>query len=70
MYGFILKMINYTNMLIEYSKINDIEMIIDENLWRPIDIQYQDGDASLIKKELGWEPKIPIEKTIKDLFPY
>ena len=65
-----LKMMSYTNMLIEYSKIIDIEMIIDEKLWRPIDIQYQDGDASLIKRELGWEPKIPIEKTIKDLLDF
>jgi GDP-4-dehydro-6-deoxy-D-mannose reductase len=65
-----LKMREYTNMLIEYSGINDIEMIIDEKLWRPIDIQYQDGDASLIKEEIGWKPTIPIEKTIKDLLDF
>jgi GDP-4-dehydro-6-deoxy-D-mannose reductase len=62
-----LKMREYTNMLIEFSKLENIEMKISDKLWRPIDIQYQDGDASLIKKELGWEPTIPIRDTINDL---
>ena len=62
-----LKMREYTNMLIEFSGLENIEMIINEKLWRPIDIQYQDGDASLIKTELGWEPTIFIRDTIKDL---
>lgn len=65
-----LKMREYTNMLIKYSGLQDIELKIDEKLWRPIDIQYQDGDASLIKKELNWYPTIPIEETIKDLLNF
>jgi GDP-4-dehydro-6-deoxy-D-mannose reductase len=62
-----LKMREYTNMLIEFSGLENIEMKINDKLWRPIDIQYQDGDSSLIKSELGWEPKICIRDTIKDL---
>ena len=62
-----LKMREYTNMLIEFSKLDNIEMQINEKLWRPIDIQYQDGDANLIKNELGWEPTINIRDTINDL---
>jgi GDP-4-dehydro-6-deoxy-D-mannose reductase len=62
-----LQMKEYTNMLIEFSKLEDIKMEINDKLWRPIDIQYQDGDASLIKNEVGWEPKIDIKDTIKDL---
>jgi GDP-4-dehydro-6-deoxy-D-mannose reductase len=62
-----LKMREYTNMLIEFSGLENIELNINEKLWRPIDIQYQDGDASLIKNELGWEPKIQIRDTINDL---
>ena len=54
-------------MLIEFSGLENIELNINEKLWRPIDIQYQDGDASLIKNELGWEPKIQIRDTINDL---
>lgn len=62
-----LKMKEYTQMLIEYSGLENITMEIDSKLWRPIDIQYQDGDSSLIKKELGWEPTIDIKQTIRDL---
>lgn len=67
-----LKMREYTNMLIKFSGLRseDVEMVIDQKLWRPIDIQYQDGDASLIKKELGWTPTIPIERTIRDLLTF
>ena len=28
------------------------------------------GDNSKIKEELGWNIKIPIEKTLKDMFDY
>ena len=65
-----LKMREYTNMLIEFSGLNGIEMNIDEKLWRPIDIQYQDGDSSLIFNELGWKPEISIRDTIKDLLDF
>lgn len=68
--GLPMKMREYTDMLIKYSGIQDIKIEIDENLWRPIDIQYQDGDASLIAEELGWVPTIPIETTIKDLLDF
>jgi len=62
-----LKMREYTNMLIKFSGLTDIEMNINEKLWRPIDIQHQDGDASLIENELKWTPTIKIQDTIKDL---
>ena len=65
-----LKMRAYTNMLLEFSGLTDVKMQISEKLWRPVDIQYQDGDASLIKKELGWEPTIHIKTTIKDLLEF
>jgi GDP-4-dehydro-6-deoxy-D-mannose reductase len=64
------KMRVYTDLLLKFSKLVDIKMEINEKLWRPIDIQFQDGDASLIKEELGWEPTIPIETTIKDLLDF
>lgn len=61
------QMREYTNMLLKFSKLDNVEFKVDEKLWRPIDIQYQDGDSSLIKDDIGWEPVIPIEKTINDL---
>lgn len=68
--GLPLKMREYTDMLIKFSKLDDVKMEISDKLWRPIDIQYQDGDATLIKSELGWEPTIKIEDTIKDLLDF
>ena len=65
-----LKMREYTNMLIEFSLLDDINMVVNEKMWRPIDIQYQDGDATLIKQELGWEPKFNIRDTINDLLVF
>jgi GDP-D-mannose dehydratase len=40
-------------------------MEIEPKFCRPIDIQYQDGDSTKLKEELGWEPKIKIEDTLK-----
>ena len=68
--GVPLKMRYYTDKLIELSGLTDVEQRIDQKLWRPIDIQYQDGDATRIREELGWEPKYTIDKTLDDLLQY
>ena len=38
--------------------------------YRPIDIAYQHGDSTELTELTGWEPKIPIEKTLEDLLEY
>ena len=68
--GVPLKMRYYTDKLLELSGLTDVEQRIDQKLWRPIDIQYQDGDATRIREELGWEPKYTIDKTLEDLLQY
>jgi GDP-4-dehydro-6-deoxy-D-mannose reductase len=65
-----LKMREYTKILIEHSGLDNIRMEINSDLWRPIDIQYQDGDATLIDNELGWKPEIKIRDTIRDLLDF
>lgn len=65
-----LKMREYTNLLVEFSGLSGVERVVDEKLWRPIDIQFQDGDSSLIETELGWKPAIGIRDTIKDLLDF
>jgi len=65
-----LKMREYTNLLIEFSGLSDVERVIDDKFWRTIDIQFQDGDSSLIQYELGWKPVIGIRDTIKDLLDF
>lgn len=68
--GVPLKMRYYTDKLLELSGLTDVEQRIDQKLWRPIDIQYQDGDATRIREELGWEPKYTIDGTLDDLLKY
>jgi GDP-4-dehydro-6-deoxy-D-mannose reductase len=65
-----LKMRYYTEKLIELSGINDITIKIDEKLWRPIDIYFQDGNNELCKDLINWEPIYTIDETLKDLLNY
>jgi GDP-4-dehydro-6-deoxy-D-mannose reductase len=65
-----LKMREYTETLLRLSGLEGVELVIEPKFWRPIDIQYQDGDSSKIKNELGWKPTIPIEQTMQDLLNY
>jgi len=64
------KMRFYTETLIKLSGLSDVVMEIDPKLWRPIDIQYQDGDSSKCKELVGWEPTYTIEETLNDLLQY
>ena len=65
-----LKMREYTETLIRLSGLEGVDLIIEPKFWRPIDIQYQDGDSTKIQNDLGWKPTIPIEQTMQDLLNY
>lgn len=60
----------YTETLIKLSGLEDVTMEIDDKLWRPIDIQYQDGDCSKCKSLVNWKLQYSIEQTLKDLLDY
>lgn len=45
-------------------------MEIDKSRFRKAEVEMLVGDSSKAKKELGWEPKIPFEQTIKDQIQY
>ena len=60
----------YTETLLRLSGLSDVRMEIEPNFWRPIDIQYQDGDSTKLITELGWSPKYSIETTLDDLLKY
>ncbi len=64
------KMQFFTDKLIEISKLKDVKQKIHDKFYRPIDIYYQHGDSTELKNLTGWEPKIPIEKTLEDLLEY
>jgi GDP-4-dehydro-6-deoxy-D-mannose reductase len=45
---------------------SEVEVIVDENLFRPSDAQELYGSNERIKKETGWAPIISFEKTVAD----
>ena len=43
-----------------------IRIEIDPERFRPVDVPVIQGDASLIRDEVGWQPQIPIKQTLAD----
>ena len=56
-------------MLLSYSKVK-VKVETDKSLFRPIDNPDLVCDATKLKNLTGWEPKIEIEKTLKDTLDY
>ena len=48
----------------------EISIKQDPARMRPSDVTLQIPDISKFVKKTNWEPKIPIEKTFKDLLDY
>lgn len=64
------KMGFYTNELIELSDLEDVEKWVNPKYYRPIDIAYQHGDSTELKKLTGWKAKHTIKETLSDLLDY
>lgn len=43
-----------------------ITLTVDETRLRPSDVPVMQGDASRIRTELGWSPRIPVEQMLSD----
>mgnify|MGYP003297013370 CR=1 FL=1 len=56
-------------LIISKSKA-EISVVVDKARLRPADIPVIEADISLIKADTGWEPSIPLEKTIEDTLDY
>jgi len=63
------KMEFFTDMLIDIHG-EPVEKVIEPKFWRKNDIYYQHGDTSFLKSITSWEPEIPIETTMLDLYTY
>ena len=57
------------NLLLSMTNIN-IEVRQDPSRMRPSDVEILQGDCSKFKKQTGWKPTIPFERTIEDLLNY
>jgi len=64
------KMQYFTDGLIEASGLSGVTQKIHKPFYRPIDIHYQHGDSTELKKDTGWEPEITIQQTLSDLLGY
>ncbi|NKQ39386.1 MAG: GDP-mannose 4,6-dehydratase [Methanosarcinales archaeon] len=57
------------NILISMST-KDIKIEVDKTKFRPSDLPIMVGNNTKIKSEIGWEPKINIYKTLKDILNF
>jgi GDP-4-dehydro-6-deoxy-D-mannose reductase len=64
------KMGYYTDLLIKYSGLDNVEKKIYDKFYRPIDIDYQHGDSESITELTGWAPKYNLDQTMEDLLQY
>jgi len=45
----------------------DIEVRVDESRFRPIDVPLSVPDTTKLRAATGWEPTIPLERTLRDI---
>lgn len=58
------------DFLLSRSSVAGIRVQQDPTRMRPSDVPHLLGDASKIRKELGWEPEVPLEQTLLDTLEY
>lgn len=64
--GNAISILDLLKKMISFAKIK-ITFREDPAKIRPVDIAVSLGDNSKIKKELGWEPKIPLDQSLKEI---
>ena len=60
---------NLLKKLLKFSKVK-IEIKVDKDKLKPIEVKKTQGDNSKLKKELKWRPKVSIDKTLEDIYRY
>ena len=58
------------DMLMGMSSAKGMTVQQDPSAMRPSDVSVLQGDCTKFKKETGWAPEIPFEKTMKDLLDF
>lgn len=67
--GNAVKISEMLDLLLSMTK-KKIKVKQDPDRMRPSDVELLQGDYSKFKKQTGWKPKIPFEKTMEDLLNY
>jgi GDP-4-dehydro-6-deoxy-D-mannose reductase len=47
-----------------------VDLVSDPSLFRPIDVPVFTGDAAQLRHATGWEPSIPLESTLEEMFEF
>jgi len=63
------QMMDYLNIMLDMYNLKP-KLIVDERLFRKVDIQRQQPDSSKVREFLGWKPHYKIEDTLKELVEY
>ena len=60
--------VSYTHLDVYKRQMSDtaIEVKVDENKLRPVDVPIIEPDIDKIKSEVGWQPVISLEQTLKE----
>jgi len=67
---FTCKVKDMLDYLISRSTVGNIEVVIDQDRLRPIDVVLQIPDTNKFKQHTGWEPTYSFEQTMDDLLNY
>lgn len=67
--GYVCTVYELLNKLLSLSY-KEISVVIDKKRFRPQDTKGFSADISKLKRDTGFVPEIPIEKTLKDLLDY
>jgi len=67
--GKAVKIAEVLEILLKMSKAK-AKVVQDPSRMRPSDVPILQGDCSKFKRKTGWKPKIPLQKTLKDLLNY
>ena len=67
--GRAVKISEVLDILLKMSRVKT-KIVQDPTRMRPSDVPILQGDCSKFKRRTGWEPKIPLQKTLKDLLNY
>lgn len=64
------QLVSIRSVLDYFVKISEkrIEVVVDPSLLRPFDQKASYADASLAAKELGWQPRVDLETTLRDIY--
>ena len=57
------------DILLSFTRVK-FEVKVDPNLLRPSDVTLQIPCTDKFRNDTGWEPEIPLERTLEDLLNY